>query len=1103
MLRVGEAIGHIRIEKPIGAGGMGEVFLGFDEKLLRPVAVKVLAPHARLSPASKARFLQEARLLSRLDHPGICRIYDYFEEAGQEFLLLEYIEGQNLREAVGDLSETQLLSLMADAADALAAAHREGVIHRDLKPENMMVTPAGEVKILDFGIARSLEAPVLVEKRRREPKEDVGPSLSPPPELEKEKSLTIETIDLGLMETRVEGSTSGQEAASEPLTKAGTILGTVRFMSPEQAGGVEVGPAGDMYSFGILLHELLSGRSPYGEAKGMALLLKVFRAETEAVRGLDSDLSRLIEDLERIDPADRPGAEETGRRLRWIVDKPLRRRRKKIRTLTLGAIITVIVVSASVAVYSRLMAGRRASVAQRFSSKAKEMEWQLRVEHLCPPHDLRPAERAVRQQMKQLGEEMDEIGPIAKGPGYRALGAASLALGDIGSARHALEKAWEAGEQSPETAYLLGLSLGRQYQEELRLLKNTGSPESRAEAFGRLETEYKEPALEYLRNSRSSPVVFPDFLEGLIALYEERFDDALNAAARIGSDKPWFYEAEVLKATVYYEKSLKSALVEKDLRGELENFELASAALRRALKVGRSDPDLQLSLCRIDVYSLRARMRLNWRGLDDRLFDSVLEECRDVLAMEPDRVDAMAHEALLLEDRASLARRRGEDEAPLEAKAFELVRKGLELEPANRWVRGVQGWIFYSRAFRKLNKGREARGDFDAAITNFQVLVSQADAPAYARLNLADSYFGRAVCELIENKDPSVFLKRGIEVAEIGLRLAPGSSSLLATMGNLYCILGRHRAAHGGEAIPAFEHSISSYADAAKNSSDPEIFRNLALVQTDLGDALLGKGGDAESLYRKALVSADRAINLNPDYGLPQLVKGLAYLGLARAARLDGEDPSPALNQARQVLHEAQELRPDLEEIALHLIEADLEQAEYQIEQGVSPKVALSSVLEALDSEPASDSLDRKRLKIRGYICAADWEIKGERRPHKLLEEVTRLGKEVFDSGESGAEDALALARIHLLKASLLREDVDVARQEIADGLEMASAALKINPLLAEAEGVRAELMWRLYQLTGYSEDLSLVREAMKKANQLNPKLRIDMDGFEDIPVQN
>ena len=271
--------------------------------------------------------------------------------------------------------------------------------------------------------------------------------------------------------------------------------------------------------------------------------------------------------------------------------------------------------------------------------------------------------------------------------------------------------------------------------------------------------------------------------------------------------------------------------------------------------------------------------------------------------MEPTRVDAMAHEALLLEARASLARRRGEDGAPLEAKALELVRKGLELEPANRWARGVQGWVYYARAFRKLNEGREAREDFDAAITNFQALVSQADAPAYARLNLADSYFGRAACELIENKDPSAFLKQGIEVAANGLRLEPGNSSLLASMGNLYCILGRHRAAHGGEAIPAFEHSISSYVDAAKKSSNPESFRNLALVQTDLGDALLAKGGDAESVYRKALVSADRAISLNPNCGLPQLVKGIAYLGLARTARVEGEDPSSALKQAHQVLH--------------------------------------------------------------------------------------------------------------------------------------------------------------------------------------------------------
>jgi serine/threonine-protein kinase len=152
---VGTRIGHIRIEDRLGRGGMGEVFLGFDEVLERRVAVKTLRTDHRLGGRAKSRFLREARLLSRLGHPGICQVYDVVETPDADYLVLEYVPGQTLRAAtVGGLDFATKLTLAGKIARALAVAHRAGIVHRDLKSENIMVTPEGEVKILDFGIAR-------------------------------------------------------------------------------------------------------------------------------------------------------------------------------------------------------------------------------------------------------------------------------------------------------------------------------------------------------------------------------------------------------------------------------------------------------------------------------------------------------------------------------------------------------------------------------------------------------------------------------------------------------------------------------------------------------------------------------------------------------------------------------------------------------------------------------------------------------------------------------------------------------------------------------------------------------------------------------------
>jgi eukaryotic-like serine/threonine-protein kinase len=154
---VGRTVGSIRLDVLLGVGGMGEVYRGYDEKLQRVVAVKTIRSEYRLAGDSKARFLREARILSRLAHPAICQVYDLVETEEADFLVFEFVEGVTLDDLARDrpLGEREVLELGARVVEALAVAHRERIIHRDLKPANIMVTEDGSVKVLDFGIART------------------------------------------------------------------------------------------------------------------------------------------------------------------------------------------------------------------------------------------------------------------------------------------------------------------------------------------------------------------------------------------------------------------------------------------------------------------------------------------------------------------------------------------------------------------------------------------------------------------------------------------------------------------------------------------------------------------------------------------------------------------------------------------------------------------------------------------------------------------------------------------------------------------------------------------------------------------------------------
>src|SRR4051812_27786415 len=411
----------------LGQGAMGKVFLAYDPQLQREVAIKFVLGD---NPDHVRRLVSEARAQARVSHDRVCRVHEVGEVDGKVYIAMQYIAGQPLGDIAGSLTTEQKVMLVRGAAEGLHEAHRVGIIHRDIKPSNILVerTEGGELRpyVMDFGLARA--------------------------------------------------------AHDDSATLTGAIVGTPRYMSPEQLRAGALDRRADVYSLGATLYHLLTKQPPIAGKDIGEIMHNRLTTEPPPPRSIDpgipADLEAIVLKAIESDPSARY---DSARALaddlsRFLNGEPVvahaigawYRLRKQLskhrRVVAISAVAAVAVaVTAGGGLKTRHESNERERLARRFTELVERIEATARYSALAPAHDIRADQATLRARMAELADEIQRAGEAGQGPGNYALGRGYLALDDSATARGFLEKAWASGFHEPRVAYALAVVMGRLY----------------------------------------------------------------------------------------------------------------------------------------------------------------------------------------------------------------------------------------------------------------------------------------------------------------------------------------------------------------------------------------------------------------------------------------------------------------------------------------------------------------------------------------------------------------------------------------------------------------------------------------------------------------
>ena len=1008
----------------LGRGGMGEVHKAYDPRLGRFLALKVMR---EATPEQAARLVSEARAQARVEHANVCKVYGVGELANKlPFIALQFIEGKTLSAVAKQMTREERIAVIRDVADALHAAHRQGLVHRDVKPSNILVEKketGWHPYVTDFGIAREIDAP--------------------------------------------------------GMTKTGVVTGTPLYMSPEQARGhtSKIDRRTDVYGLGATLYELLCGRRPFESESTLVVIWKLLNEELVPLRAIDPsipvDLETIVMKCLEKEPARRyDSARALAEDLKaWADGEPIHARRSSIgyrllkaarkhTALVSTALVVLIagVAGGAYALHARRAAEEQARLAHAFGQEVERNDAVARYAALLPLHDTRKERATIEARMKELEARIGTLGDAAEGPGRYALGRGYLTLERPGDARRELERAWKAGYRAPEVSYALGMALGELYRRALSELPPADDKETESLRRAQLARELREPALAYLKAAGATQSEAPEYVEGLIALHERRWQQALDKARAAEVRVPWMYEAHTLEGDIRLTLA-KEKWVDGGPDEALAELDRAGKAYATAAGIARSSASALHGDC------LRWVMAAEILSEHDRspavAVDGAMTACTHAAQALPGDGEVFADEIDAWRRLAHYQSAHNGDPAPSWQKAELLGREGKALAPNDVRLLIAIGYTARDRASWEQDNGKDPRADLDRATDAGRAALA-INPNAHEAYHLqSDAWLVRGDWEAAHGLDPRSSYETTVEMGQRAWSLSPQGFKLLNTIGLGYLSRGMWEANNGLDPRPALQQAAATIEKVVLANPNVDYgYNNLCVTLQTLGEYEIKRGIDPMATLSRALVGCQKAIAIDAEGASTQQSLACAQLDIAVWQRQQGIDPGPQLERTRATLARSIALDHAFELSHLTLGQAELVAARWAIDRGASPVATFEAARVSLERsvELNSDEADALRSLAELHRLRAEWNAAHRRAADADVKAGLERAQKALVINPRHATATLQAGALHLVAARAAASG-EKRRAEATEADALLRAALNFDgnlerearPLIEEA----------------------------------------------------